>query len=190
MAMSGSARDGSLNVRLLRAAIRLATEAGAQVTEVDLRALALPLYDGDLEAAGMPDGARELRRLFATHDGLLIASPEYNGFVTPLLVNALDWTSRVKADGEWPAGMAAMSGQVAGLFSASPGAWGGVRSVTALRGFLSTTLAMIVVPPTLSVGKAHLAFDDDGRLADPTQREALQRVVQATLVTAAALRRR
>lgn len=189
LATSGSARAGSLNVRLMQAASRAARDAGADVTELDLRALGLPLYDGDVEASGMPEGAKELRRLLATHDALLIASPEYNGFVTPLLVNALDWASRVKAEGDLPAGLAAMSGKVAGIVSASPGALGGLRSVTALRGFLSTTLAMIVVPPTLSVPKAHQAFGDDGLLNDASQREALERVVRTTLDTAAALRR-
>jgi chromate reductase len=189
LAISGSARSGSLNLRLVGAAASVATSLGAEVTPVDLRALSLPLYDGDVEAAGMPAGALELRRLFATHDAVILSAPEYNGFVTPLLVNALDWTSRVKADGELPAGLAALGSTVAGLVSAAPGALGGVRGVIALRSFLATGLGMHVVPATLSVGKANEAFAADGRLGDERQQQSLERVVRTTLETAAALRR-
>lgn len=187
---AGSARTGSLNTKLATTAAAVAREQGAQVTQVDLRALALPLYDADVEAQGMPEGALELRRLFAAHDALLVASPEYNSFVPPLLVNALDWTSRVKAEGELPSGMAAMNGTVAGMLSASPGALGGLRSLMALRGFLSMSLAMFVVPATLSVPRAHEAFDPQGRLVDPGQQASLEALVRTTLQTAEALRGR
>lgn len=178
---AGSARTGSFNTRLAAAAAAIVRAEGAEVTQVDLRALGLPLYDGDVEAQGLPEGARELRRLFASHDGLIVSSPEYNGFVTPLLVNAIDWTSRVPAEGDLPSGLDAMAGTVAGLVSASPGGLGGMRSVAALRLFLTTALGFIVVPATLSVGKAHQAFADDGSLADERQQRSLVQVVQSTI---------
>jgi NAD(P)H-dependent FMN reductase len=71
--------------------------------------------------------------------------------------------------------------------SASPGVWGGVRGLIALRQFCSLTLAMQVVPPSLSVPRANEAFDDAGRLVDARQQQALERVVRTTLRTAAAL---
>ena len=118
---AGSARVGSLNRKLAACAAAVARSRSAHVTEVDLRALELPLYDGDIEAVGQPAGALELRRLFASHDAVLLAAPEYNSFVTPLLVNAFDWASRPKAGDGLPDGLAAMRGTVAGLMSASPG---------------------------------------------------------------------
>jgi NAD(P)H-dependent FMN reductase len=187
--VSGSYRTGSYNLRLARLAAATARAQGAEVTEVDLRALALPIYDGDLEASqGQPAGALELRRLFATHDALLIAAPEYNGFVTPLLVNALDWASRPKAADGLPDGLAAMNGKVVGMMSASPGQFGGVRGLIALRSLASLTLAMHVVPPTLSVARAQEAFADDGQLRDGRHQQALEKVVATTLRTAAGLR--
>ena len=55
----------------------------------------MPLFDQDLEAAeGSPENARKLRKIILAHDGLLIASPEYNSSITPLLKNAIDWVSR------------------------------------------------------------------------------------------------
>ena len=188
MVMSGSARVGSFNRKLAALAASAARARGAQVTDVDLRALALPIYDGDLEAEAQPAGAFELRRLFATHTALIIAAPEYNGFPTPLLVNALDWATRPKAGEGLPSGLAAVNGTVLGLMSASPTAYGGVRGLIALRSFAALTLGMLVVPPTLSVPKADAAFDADGRLVEAQHGQSLERVVAAVLKTASALR--
>ena len=182
---SGSSRTGSLNRRLAQVVARSARAAGAEVTELDLAALALPLYNGDIEAAAMPEGARELRRLFASHDGFIVAAPEYNAFVTPLLVNSLDWASRPAADGNLPSGLAAMNGKVVGMVSASPGALGGLRGLLFLRSFLATALGMMVVPETASIGQAHQAFDDSGALKDAKQQQAVERVVRSVLAQAA-----
>lgn len=185
---SGSARNASLNRKLAAEAARMLAEQGAVVTALDLRELQLPVYDGDLEAVGMPAGAVALRDLFAAHDGVLIASPEYNGFVTPLLLNALDWASRVQATDGQPSGLAAINGKVAGLVSASPGAAGGMRSLMFLRSFLSMNLGLHVVPETHAVSAAHQAFDEQGALIEPRHQAGVQRVTASLLRTAAALR--
>lgn len=182
---SGSSRTGSLNRQLASQVALVARAAGAEVTELDLGALALPLYHGDVEAEAMPEGARELQRLFARHDGFIVAAPEYNAFVTPLLINALDWASRPKAEADLPAGLAAMKGTVAGMVSASPGALGGMRGLLFLRSFLATALGMVVVPETASIGQAHQAFDDSGALKDAQQQQAVERVVRSVLTQAA-----
>jgi NAD(P)H-dependent FMN reductase len=187
LVISGSSRPGSYNRRLADVAAGLAEAGGATVTPVDLRALALPLYDAEIEAAGLPAGAIELRRLFATHVAVLVASPEYNGFPTPLLINALDWTSRVPASDGLPSGLAAMGGTVAGVVSASPGALGGLRSLLFVRQFLQLALAMLVVPEQFALVQAAKAFDAEGKLADDKQQQALQRVVDSVLRTARAM---
>ena len=188
LVIAGSARAGSFNRRLAAVAAGLATAGGAEVTAVDLRALALPLYDAEIEAAGLPPGALELRQLFASHDALLLASPEYNGFPTPLLVNALDWTSRVPASDTLPSGLAAMGGTVAGLVSASPGALGGLRSLMFVRQFLQMALGMLVVPEQFALSAAAKAFDANGGFADEKHTQAVQRVVDAVLRIAGALK--
>ena len=102
LAFAGSARSGSWNRKLLRIAVRQARELGAEVTEVDLGELNLPMFDEDFESdQGLPEGAKRLKRLMFDADGLLIACPEYNSSITPLLKNAIDWASRVE-EGESP----------------------------------------------------------------------------------------
>ncbi len=187
LVVSGSSRPGSFNRRLADVAASLAAAAGASVTQTDLRALALPLYDAEIEAAGVPSGALELRRLFAQHDAVIVASPEYNNFPTPLLINALDWTSRVPAADGLPSGLAAMVGTVAGVLSASPGALGGLRSLLFVRQFLQGALSMLVVPEQFALGAAAKAFDEKGGLVDEKHTQAVQRVVDSVLRTARAM---
>jgi chromate reductase, NAD(P)H dehydrogenase (quinone) len=66
----------------------------------------------------------KLKQLFIDHDGLLIASPEYNSSITAVLKNAIDWVSR-PAPGE--PSLVAFRSKVATLMSASPGTLGGLR---------------------------------------------------------------
>lgn len=189
LVMAGSARSGSLNRQLAQWAAAQASASGAQVTSLDLRELRLPVYDGDIEAAGLPAGALEFRRLFAQADAVLISTPEYNGFVPPLLINAFDWLSRVPAAEGLPAGLGATGGKVAGVMSASPGALGGLRSLNYLRQFLQMAFGMLVVPEQFALSQANKAFDvGSGELSDEKQQQSVQRVVQATLRTASALK--
>lgn len=189
LAISGSARHGSLNGRLLAAAAQVAASRGAQVDTIDLRSLALPLYDADLEkSAGVPEGARRLRDALLAADGVLLATPEYNGFPTPLLVNSFDWLSRLQAEGTVPAGLAATAGKPLGLLSASPGLLGGLRSLNFTRQYLSMAIAMMPVPQQFALSKAHEAFDEAGALKDAKQQASVDAVVASLLRVAAALR--
>ncbi len=55
----------------------------------------IPLYNNDLESDfHFPKEVEKFRDLIRDSDALLISSPEYNGSVTGVLKNALDWASR------------------------------------------------------------------------------------------------
>jgi NAD(P)H-dependent FMN reductase len=182
LAISGSARKNSLNTRLMRAAVRAAATAGATVTVVDMAERPLPLYDGDLEeSAGIPSAAMDLKALFATHDGWLVVSPEYNGFFSPLIKNTIDWLSRPVEGQASP-----FAGKVAAVLGASPGALGGIRMLPHLRLLLSN-LGVTVVPAQLALAKAHEAFNDAGDLADAGMQAALNSVVGSLLTTTRAI---
>jgi chromate reductase len=75
LAFAGSLRQESLNRRLALVLAEAAREAGAEVTLIELRDYPLPVYDGDIETAGMPDNVPALQKLMDEHDGLLIATP-------------------------------------------------------------------------------------------------------------------
>lgn len=176
LAFAGSARRDSLNRKALRILSRAAREAGAGVTEIDLANFDMPLYDGDLEAArGIPAAAARLQELALDHQGFLIATPEYNGFPTPLLKNALDWVSRPLPWDAGRSGVEYLRGKPAGLVSASPGAMGGIRGLPLTRQYLSN-LGMIVVPEQAALGNAPSLFDAAGELTDERLRAAVYTV--------------
>src|SRR5262245_50268967 len=103
LAFDGSLRRDSWNRKVLAVAIDGARRAGAEVTQLLLRELALPLYDGDLEAAsGLPEGARRLKAAMIASDGLLLGCPEYNTSIAGVLKNAIDWASPAEAGGGAP----------------------------------------------------------------------------------------
>jgi chromate reductase, NAD(P)H dehydrogenase (quinone) len=159
IAFSGSSRLNSLNALLLGKAVDIAREKGAVLEIIDLRALDLPIYDGDYEEAnGLPDGARIFKEALREADAFLIASPEYNSFPSPLLLNAIDWASRAESKTEPP--LSAFKGKSAGLISASPGPMGGLRSLTFLRSKLQN-IGVTVVPAMCAVGGVTLdSFND------------------------------
>jgi NAD(P)H-dependent FMN reductase len=177
----GSARSASWNKRLAHAAEAMARAAGAQTTFVDPATLRLPLYDGDEEAAeGLPENARAWKDHLAAHDGLVLACPEYNGSITPLLKNVIDWASRREGD---EAPLRAFRGKTALLLSTSPGALGGLRGLVHVRAILSG-IGVHVVPDQLAVPHAPQALREDGSLVDPTLgtrlREMIVRFVETT----------
>ena len=171
LAFAGSLRAQSFNKRLIRVAVSGAERAGARVTLITLNDYPLPVFDEDLEQAqGLPQPARALKALFAQHDGLLIAAPEYNSSITGVLKNTIDWVSRT-APGERP--LASFAGKAAGLMSASPGALGGLRGLVHVRQILGN-IGVLVIPEQVAVPQAHEAFQTDGALKDAKRQAAVE----------------
>jgi len=169
LAFAGSTRRDSFNRKLVRLAATGAREAGAVVSEIDLADFRLPLFDQDEEAEqGKPERAAALKRLFVDHDALLIASPEYNGSLTGVLKNTIDWVSR-SDDGETTP-LLAFRGKAVALMSASPGVLGGLRGLVHLRAILGG-LGCIMLPEQVAVPMAREAFDTGGGLSDQRQQE-------------------
>lgn len=159
LAFSGSARLESLNRKFLAFAVQAARDAGCEVTVADLNEYSLPLFNGDLEKKeGLPAPATRLIDLITSHQGLLIASPEYNSMITPLLKNTIDWCTRGEGN--------PFENKAAAVISASPGVLGGVRSLAMAQALL-LKLGCNVVPGQCFLPNAGKAFDAEGRLTDP-----------------------
>ncbi|QIM53835.1 NADPH-dependent FMN reductase [Hydrogenophaga crocea] len=181
LVFAGSTRAQSFNRRLARVAAEVGRAAGAQVTLLELAEHELPLYNADLEARGTPDAARRLKEIFHAHPAWIVCSPEYNGSYTGLLKNTIDWVSSpIKGDPEWSSGTKPFAGKVVGLLSASPGALGGLRSLSHLSPLL-LNLQCWLTPRQFALAKAGEAFDAEGRLVNATALAAVQGVVEQTL---------
>ena len=127
LAFAGSSRKDSWNRKVLEVAASGARDAGAEVTVVNLADYPMPIYNGDWhQENGVPQSTREVRKLMMAANGLLIASPEYNASITPLLKNTLDWLSQ-EVDGQ--GGTAPFAGKIGGLMGASNGAFGTIRAL-------------------------------------------------------------
>jgi len=169
LGIAGSLRAGSLNRALLRAAVDLAPE-DMTIEVFDLAAV--PLYNGDVEAAGDPPGVAAFKQVIVAADGVLMATPEYNHGVPGVMKNAVDWASR-------PPREAPLGGKPVGLIGASPGQTGTARGQSQLRQAFEFTNSYCMPQPELLVFKAHEKFDAEGRLTDAATGEYLQRYLAA-----------
>lgn len=173
LAFAGSTRTDSFNKKLVKIAATGAVEGGADVTVIDLRDFAMPLYDGDLEQQqGLPSNAQKLKDLMLSHQGFLISAPEYNSSISAVLKNTIDWVSRPAA-GEEP--LACFKGKVAGIMSTSPGGLGGLRGLVHVRAILEN-ISVLVIPDQIAVSKAHEVFNADGTLKDKKQEDQIKRI--------------
>ncbi len=178
---AGSTRQNSFNRKLANVAATLARNAGAEVTHVELANFDIPLYNADLEATGTPADVLRLKELMFAHPGWIICSPEYNGSYTALLKNTIDWASSpVKGHPVWGNGTRAFTGKVVGLLSTSPGAMGGLRSLSHLTP-LMLNLQCWVAPRQYALGAAGQAFDEAGQLVQDKDKAGVKAVVDQVL---------
>jgi chromate reductase len=177
LGISGSLRRGSHNTSLLRAAAEL-LPSGVELDVYDgLRDL--PPYDADLDANPAEPAVARLRDEIAAADGVLIATPEYNGSIPGVLKNALDWASRPFPDN-------ALRGKPVAVIGASTGLFGAVWAQAETRKVLGI-IGADVIDDELPVGQAEAAFADDGQLIEPEQRAVLADLVHVLSARAGAM---
>lgn len=178
LAFAGSLRKDSYNKRVLKTAIEGASKAGADVTFLDLKDFPMPIYDeDDHKANGFDANALRFQEILKQHDGLLIASPEYNGSLPGGLKNALDWASR--ANDKFKMGEV-FKGKVAAIITASPGSFGGIRCLVHLRGILSV-LGINVLPSEIAVSFVNKMFEGESNAMTDEKMKGLLENLGASL---------
>lgn len=166
LGISGSLRAGSTNRKLLRAAAQIF--GPAEYVEADLN---LPLYDGDVEAEGIPQSVQTLAEQIAAADAVMISTPEYNKALSGVLKNALDWVSRV--DGKpW-------AGKPVAIMSAAAGRAGGERAQSSLRLCMIPFQPDMVLGPEMMLAAPAGAFDEDGTLTNERSAATLTALMEA-----------
>ena len=169
LGIPGSLRAGSLNRSLLRATHALAPNK-TRIEIFDLSSI--PLYNGDVEAAGDPAEVTAFKEAIRASHGVLMATPEYNHGVPGVMKNAIDWASR-------PPQNSALNGKPVGIIGASPGMIGSARGQSQLRQAFAFTNSYCMPQPEILVSHAHKKFDAEGRLIDSTTAEFLRQYLLA-----------
>lgn len=172
---AGSIRGDSFNARLAALAAKAVAMRDAEATLLSLADYPMPIYNGDDEKqSGVPDAARRLSAQMVAHHGIFVVTPEYNQSLPALLKNTIDWVSRIRPEKGEPS---PWTGRVWALGAASPGYYGGIRSLMHLRQILVGSLGCTVIPDQVSVPSAGTAFAADGALASERAQAQLEAVV-------------
>lgn len=158
LTLSGSIRKGAYNRMLQHYVGRRLEAAGVVVNAIELGDFDMPIFNEDLELDQVPEAAGRLAELWRSHDIVFIATPEYNGGLPPLLVNALAWISRQKPS--------PFRHAVFGIGGVSSGKYGTIWALSHLRDSLSK-VGGLVAPGLLGIGPDEAAFDANGDLVEP-----------------------
>ena len=145
----GSLRAKSTNLT----ALKLAGET-LQSNNVDFEILNyndLPVYNGDIEAAGIPDSVKTLHSKILEADGVVISSPEYNYSISSALKNLIDWVSRIQPG--------PFDKKPVAIFSVTAGPSGGARSQYDLRKIMVFLNGFVMQKPEVMIGSNYLKFD-------------------------------
>jgi NAD(P)H-dependent FMN reductase len=179
IAFAGSLRQQSFNATLANIVAKAALYAGAEVEVVQLADFDIPLFNEDLEQQATPKGVQALKEKIAQADGLIVASPEYNGSISGVLKNALDWVSRTAPDHK-----PAFRDTTVALVSTSPGGLGGIRGLSHARDVF-VGMGALVLSNQLAIGSAYQMFDQQGQLTDEGMQGRVEELAQ-TLVSVTA----
>ncbi len=168
MLMAASLRKGSVNKKLIQV---VQDELGKLNIAADLKAFndyPLPIYDGDVEAAGFPAPTLEFIKDMEACDGVVFSVPEYNYAMPGSFKNLFDWVSRVQPM-PW-------TGKKILLMSASPALPGGIRGLWQMRVPFEGCGAF-VYPDMFALGSAYSAFTLEGRLIDQATETRLKEML-------------
>ncbi|MDA4129109.1 MAG: NAD(P)H-dependent oxidoreductase [Thaumarchaeota archaeon] len=167
LGISGSARKGSYNTALLKAAKEvLPAHTALDIFDVSR----FPLYTQDLELTPPPDVVEFKERIRAS-DAVLFATPEHNYSVSAVLKNAIEWGNRPPEDNSW-------DGKPAAVMSASTSPRGGARAQLHLRQIMVDLNMYPINQPQLLLARAEEAFDEHLRLKDERARKILKTLLQ------------
>lgn len=158
IAIPGSLRQGSVTAQLLRS-LQAIAPAEMDITIVTLNDI--PVYNQDIEDAdGFPPAVQALRDAVEQADALILATPEYNGAMSGVIKNAIDWLSRGGLLGK----------KIAAPISGSPGALGATKAQESLRAVM-THLGMYTLPrPAIAVPQLGQKLDGDTIADEMTQK--------------------
>jgi len=116
----------------------------------------VPVFDQDLEDAGFPDSVSAFREAVQSARGVIFATPEYNGAMSGVIKNGIDWASR--------GGI--LAGVPTTVISGSPGALGATKGQESLRAVLGHLGTHLMTRPMVAMPQIDAKVVQD-RIVDP-----------------------
>lgn len=167
VAIVGSIRKESYNMRLAKFIEKRYAEK-FEMEVLDLRGLSM--YDQDIENDA-PPAVVDFKEKVKVADAVLWVTPEYNGTVPGVMVNAIDWLSRVDK---------VMIGKPSFIMGASMGNLGTVKAQLHLRDILFSPgiSSPVLGGNEVYVGAVHTKFDGKGNLTDEGTVTFLDQVIE------------
>lgn len=151
LGISGALRAASTNTQLVHNAARIFNADSFVLADLNL-----PLYDGDLEAEGIPASVQTLSDQIKEADAVIISTPEYNKSISGVLKNALDWVSRTEGS-PW-------ADKPVAIMSSAAGRAGGERAQFALRLCMMPFGTRLLQGPEVLIGSNFQEFDEQVNL--------------------------
>ncbi|HXY17323.1 MAG TPA: NADPH-dependent FMN reductase [Gaiellaceae bacterium] len=164
--LGGSLAGVSRSRAALHVALEGAADAGAETIMLDLRELDLPMFNPDDEAEPSPVATLLIETCHRA-DGMLWSSPLYQGTISGAFKNALDWLHALGSREP-----AFLHDEVIGLISAAGGTQG-LQAINTME-FAVRALRGWAVPYVVPIAGAARAFDETGRIQDPTVEQQLR----------------
>jgi len=129
-----------------------------------------PRSAGSLYGVRPPAAATALRQAIADADGVLVVTPEYNGTMSGVLKNALDWASR-------PCGASPIVGKALAVIGSAFGQYGGIRAQDDARRTARIAGADVLEDVRMSVPLSDVRFARTHPREDAEIAEILRRVL-------------
>ncbi len=154
LGVSGSLRPTSKTLMVLNSVMASLEASGLAGRIVELTSLPLPLFSGYSYPTHETRNLEHFRELVATHELILLASPEYHGALSGSLKNALDHLLE-----------GSLQGKVVGLIGVAGGSVSPVGTTTQLRSVVRA-LGGVASPCELLVTRSKSIFDENRALTD------------------------
>ena len=164
IAISGSARRNSANLRLIKAIDELTKEKFETIVFEGLTEL--PHFNPDLDNDNPPEPVNNFRKALQNSDGILICTPEYAMGVPGTLKNALDWTV---SSGEF-------SGKPVALITASTS---GLKAHESLLDTLQVIDARINEETQYLISFIQVKLNSENKITDEQTMSDIQKLIGA-----------
>lgn len=157
--IGGTLRENSTSLWALQHALDIVRESGATTQLVDLRRLALPMFQPDWELKDYESSVQDFIHLAKHADAFLFSTAAYHGTLAGITKNALDYFELL-SDAPRPY----LHDKPVGLIATAGGDQAAIHSIAAMVNVVHS-LRGYALPLSVPIHNAGDVFDPDGKVS-------------------------